>query len=55
MRSTSGGMDMNASMVARLKELEDGNHRLKKMPAEEYLSRGKKWLNSLLAQALQLQ
>lgn len=35
MRSRYGGMD--ASMMARLKELEDENRRLKKMYAEERL------------------
>ena len=35
-RSRFGGMD--ASMVARLKELEDENRRLKKMYAEAQLS-----------------
>ena len=34
-RSKYGGMD--ASMMTRLKELEDGNRRLKKMYAEERL------------------
>lgn len=47
-RSRFGGMD--ASMMARLKELEDENRRLKKMYAEERLkakiiqeARAKKW------------
>lgn len=47
-RSRSGGMD--ASMMTRLKELEDENRRLKKMYAEERLKAGiiqeamaKKW------------
>lgn len=34
-RAKCGGMD--ASMMSRLKELEDENHRLKKMHAEERL------------------
>lgn len=58
-RSRFGGMD--ASMMTRLKELEDENHRLKKMYAEERLkaeiiqeAMAKKWYDRVVSTLEQL-